>query len=150
MWYLIHLVAAPLGFLFGMFCVLTAIVLYPGEEGKIQSKFEDFWIRVDDYKNLALSRHAAFVTGVAKLETKLLDRVFGHSLFSGRAMAVSVLLSLDSLGLTYTYAGLTHSFGLSASYFDLVCAGIYVVISIGLIIAFTSTSNDTPLRVVAA
>src|SRR5437588_2527312 len=99
MWYVVHLVAAPAGFLFGLFCVLTAIVLYPDEEGKIQSKFEDFWIRVDDYQNLALSRHAAFMTGVAKLETRFLDRVFGHRLVSVQAVEVSFCCSFGSVSL---------------------------------------------------
>jgi hypothetical protein len=85
MWHVLHLIARPIEALLGVFCVLTAIVLYPDEEGKIQSKFEDFWVRVDDFKNLALTRHAAFMIQVAQLETRFLDRVFGHELISGQA-----------------------------------------------------------------
>jgi len=96
MWHLLHLVVAPAEFLLGLFCLLTAIVLYPGEEGQIQSKFEDFWVRVDDYQQLALSRHAAFMTQVAKLETRFLDRVFGSKLISSRAVGVSVCCSLGT------------------------------------------------------
>jgi hypothetical protein len=97
MWHLIHLLAVSIEFLLGIFCVLTAIVLYPDEEGKIQSKFEDFWVRVDDSKRLALSRHAAFMTQVAKLETRFLDRVFGTKLISRRALGISVCCSLGAL-----------------------------------------------------
>jgi hypothetical protein len=78
MWHILHLIARPIEALLGVFCVLSALVPYPGEEGKIQSKFEDFWIRVDDYQKLALSRHVVFMQLVAKLETELLDRVFGY------------------------------------------------------------------------
>ena len=78
-------------------------MLYPGEEGKLQSKFEDFWIRVDDFKNLALSRHVAFVTGVARLETRFLDRVFGHNLFSGLSMSASLCLSIISISAVMGY-----------------------------------------------
>jgi hypothetical protein len=53
--------ARPIEALLGLFCVLTAVVLNPDEEGKIQSKLEDFWIRVDDFQNLALTRHVAFM-----------------------------------------------------------------------------------------
>ncbi len=56
MWHVLHLIVRPIEVLLGLFCVLTAIVLYPGEEEKIQSRFEDFWIRVDDYQKLALSK----------------------------------------------------------------------------------------------
>jgi hypothetical protein len=99
MWHLLHLIARPFEVLLGAFCVLSAIVLYPGEEGKIQSKFEDFWIRVDDFKDLALTRHAAFMTGVAKLETRLLDRVFGEKIFSARAIGASALCTLSSIAV---------------------------------------------------
>lgn len=100
MWHFLHLAALPAAFLLGVFCVLTAIMVYPGEEGKIQSKFEDFWIRVDDYKKLALSRHAAFMTQVAQLETRFLDRVFGHKLFSFQSVGVSACLSLAAMFLS--------------------------------------------------
>jgi len=97
MWQVIHLIARPIEALLGVFCVLSAIVLYPDEEGKIQSKFEDFWIRVDDFQNLALSRHAAFMTQVAKVETRLLDRVFGQKLVSGQSLGISFSFSLGTL-----------------------------------------------------
>jgi len=99
MWHLVHLIARPIEALLGLFCVLSAIVLYPGEEGRIQSKFEDFWVRADDFKNLALTRHAAFMTQVAKLETRLLDRVFGQKLISGQALGVSFCFSAATVSL---------------------------------------------------
>jgi hypothetical protein len=100
MWHLIHSIAVLLGLLLGVFCILTAIILYPDEEGKIQSKFEDFWISVDDYKNLALSRHATFMTQVAKLESGFLDLVFGKKVLSKRAIAFSFAFSIASLAAT--------------------------------------------------
>lgn len=100
MWHFLHLIARPIEVLLGLFCVLTAIVLYPNEEGKIQSKFEDFWIRVDDYRQLALSRHATFMTQVAQLETGFLNRVFGPKLVSAQALGVSFSCSLFAVGVT--------------------------------------------------
>jgi hypothetical protein len=99
MWHILHLIARPIEALLGVFCVLSAIVLYPNEEGKIQSKFEDFWIRVDDFQNLALTHHAAFMTGVANLETRFLDRVFGKRLISIQALGVSFCFSLGTIAL---------------------------------------------------
>jgi hypothetical protein len=104
MWHLLHLIARPIEALLGVFCIVTAIMLYPGEEGKIQSKFEDFWIRVDDFKNLALTRHTAFMTGVAKLETRFLDRVFGDELISGRVIGVSFSCSAAVVSLLFLFS----------------------------------------------
>jgi hypothetical protein len=97
MWHLLHLLARPVEALLGLFCVVSAIVLYPDEEGKIQSKFEDFWVRVNDFQNLALTRHAAFMTQVAKLEARLLDRIFGSQLISLQFVFVSTCFSLASV-----------------------------------------------------
>jgi hypothetical protein len=91
-----HLAARFFLTLLGLFCVLTGIALYPNEEGKIQSKFEDFWVKADDYQRLALSRHAAFMTQVAKLESAFLDRVFGPKLFSVQSIIVSCWSSVVS------------------------------------------------------
>jgi|SRR6267142_526169 len=104
MWHIIHVIARPVEALLGLFCVLSAIVLYPGEEGRIQSKFEDFWVRVDDYQKLALSRNAAFMTQVAKLQTRFLDRVFGAKLISAQALAVSFCCSVATFSLLFIYS----------------------------------------------
>jgi hypothetical protein len=37
MWHLLHLIARPIEALLGVFCALSAIMLYPGEEGKRES-----------------------------------------------------------------------------------------------------------------
>jgi hypothetical protein len=132
MWHLLHLIARPFEVLLEAFCVLSAIVLYPGEEGRIQSKFEDFRIRVDDFKNLALTRHAAFMTGVAKLETRFLDRVFGARLFSARAISASIFCTLTSIAVLIIVEALNrhvlHSMrakrDFAASVVMLVCIGI--------------------------
>src|SRR5262249_26849618 len=89
MWHILHFIVRPVEVALGLFCVLTAALLYPGEEGKIQSKFEDFWIRVDDYRQGGFLRHAVFMTQLAKLETSFLDRGFGPKLVSGQALGIS-------------------------------------------------------------
>jgi hypothetical protein len=125
MWHFFHLIVRPAEALLGIFCVLTAIVLYPNEEGKIQSTFEDFWVRVDDYQRLALSRHAAFMQQVARLESSFLNRVFGHKLFSGRAVGVSFSLSIA----TVCISGLINIFNrrlLFARSFGLILFGLLV------------------------
>jgi hypothetical protein len=89
-----HFILRPIEALLGLFFVLSAIALYPGEEGKIQSKFEDFWISVDDYQKMALSRHTTFMVEVANIETRFLDRLFGQRLFSVQLLCVSFFCSV--------------------------------------------------------
>jgi hypothetical protein len=101
MWHVLHLIARPFEALLGVFCIVTATLLYPKEDGTIQSKLEDFWVRVDDYQKLALSRAAAFMTQVARFESRFLDRVFGHKLISPQALAVSFCCCY----LTWTLSG---------------------------------------------
>lgn len=96
MWHVLHLIARPVEVLLGVFCVVTATLLYPGEDGKIQSLLEDLWVEVDEFKNLALSRHTAFMSRVARLETKILDLLFGQKLFSEQSIAVSFSVSVVS------------------------------------------------------
>jgi hypothetical protein len=112
MWHVLHLIARPIEVLLGVFCVVTAIMLYPNEEGKIQSKLEDFWIRVDDFKNLALSHHAAFMTQVAKLEMKLLDKLFGRKLVSIQSVVLSCCLSLTSIHVSGMILNLRIGWGI--------------------------------------
>jgi hypothetical protein len=61
MWHFFHFIVRPAEALVGLSCLLTAIGLYPNEEGKIQSDFEEFWIKLDDYKNSEVTRNAMFM-----------------------------------------------------------------------------------------
>jgi hypothetical protein len=96
MWHFIHYIVRPTEALLGVFCVGTAILLYPNQEGKIQSKCEDFWIRADDFQTIALSRHTAFMQQVAILESGWLDKCFGGKLLSLRSFVASGSFSLAS------------------------------------------------------
>jgi hypothetical protein len=60
-WHFFHFVVQPAEALLGF--VLRAHRDCFVSKRKIQSKFEDFWVRVDDYQKLALSRHAASLSG---------------------------------------------------------------------------------------
>jgi len=147
MWHLIHLVAVPIAFLLGLFCVLTAIVLYPGEEGKIQSKLEDFWIRVDDLKHAALSRHTTFMIEVSKLETKLLDTFFGKDVVSGQLICVSFACSGLSV-LLVGYWGAWRSLPLRSGHSrwsTLLYIGIFWIVSICLLLRVLNTPKTRGL-----
>ena len=130
MWHLVfHLAARLFLTLLGVFFVLTGIALYPNEEGKIQSKFEDFWVKADDYQRLALSRHVRFMTQVAKMESAFFDQVFGPKLFS----AQSIVISCCSSAISFVLAGsvllrsLTH---VSVVFPNLLLVGLLISLSL--------------------
>jgi hypothetical protein len=109
MWHVLHLIARPIAALLGVFCLVTATLLYPKEDGTIQSKLEDFWVKVDDYKISTLSRHTAFMVGVARLETHILDWIFGRKIISIQSFIASAWCSTASFIVAGTVlAGLFH------------------------------------------
>ena len=71
--------------------------MYEDEESKVQNILEEWWIRVDDLKQLAISRHVAVMRTVAKFAGTGLNRIFGKKILSVRVIAVSGCLSLASL-----------------------------------------------------
>ncbi len=120
MWQIVHLIVRSLEILLGLFCVLTAILLYPGEEERIQTALQDVWVRVDDYQKFALSKHATFLTQVARLETGFLDWLFGPKLLSEKALAVSFSLSVGTFSLVFLRTWLWMA--------DVIPAGVIVVL----------------------
>jgi hypothetical protein len=100
MWHFLHFIVRPAEALLGVFCLVTAIVLYPNEEGRIQSRLEDFWMRLDDYRHVALSRHVIFLRNVAAIESQWLDYLFGQRLFSLQSFAGSASCSYASVFIT--------------------------------------------------
>src|SRR5882672_5355411 len=101
MWNWVHLSARIFLCVVGAFCLVTAIFLYTGEEGRTQSALEDLWTRIDDRHKRVLSAHTAFMQQVARLETRYLDALFGHRLFSLRSVGVSLSFSVSSAALSF-------------------------------------------------
>lgn len=72
----------------------AALFLYEPEQGKIENRLEEWWVRLDDQRDAAVSRHTAFMREVARLVGQGFDRLFGHQLFSVQAFGVSSALSM--------------------------------------------------------
>jgi hypothetical protein len=83
--------------------IYIAVFLYEDEQGKVQSILEDWWIKIEDVKRGALSRHTIFMSGVAQIADSVLNRIFGKKLFSLQSLSVSACLSIASLGLAEIY-----------------------------------------------
>jgi hypothetical protein len=81
----------------GLALLWAAFFLYEDAEGRIQNRLEEWWIRLDDARHRAVTRHTAFLRLVAESTTRALDHVLGRRLMSAQAVSVSALLSLAAM-----------------------------------------------------
>jgi len=86
--------------LFGLFTAFLAIGLYEGDEKRLCDRLSEIWIRIEDAKESAMTRQAAFVRESAQSVSRALTRVFGLRLFAGSAVGVSICWSATSLFAT--------------------------------------------------
>jgi hypothetical protein len=87
----------------GLLLIYVAIFLYEDEQGKIQNTLEDWWVKIDDLKRGALSRHTIFMQETARITNYGFNQLFGKKLVSLQALAVSACFSIASLGLAGLY-----------------------------------------------
>jgi len=88
----IRLATRVLAGILGTLCVFS-LFLYEDEQGRLQNTLERWWIRLDDRKTAAMSRHTLFAQQVARSSSLAMDRVFGPGLITWRALVMSSLLS---------------------------------------------------------
>jgi hypothetical protein len=74
----LHLALRVLAGVAGAMAIYAALFLYEDEQGKIENKLEEWWVRLDDGRNAAVSRHTAFMREVARLA--------GHGFDGGSGM----------------------------------------------------------------
>jgi len=77
----------------------AAVFLREDEEGAVQNRLEEWWIRLMYQRDAQLSRAAIFMRGVARLANRAFDSVLGKSLWSFQAVVVSFWFSTASLWL---------------------------------------------------
>jgi hypothetical protein len=83
----------------GLMLLFAAWTVYEPEENRIQSRLEDWWIRVAVTGDAALSRSATFMRESARLMLRAFDRIYGVKFISLRILGVSICFSLASLFL---------------------------------------------------
>src|SRR5882724_7599567 len=88
----------------GLCCLYLGLALTEDEEGKLQNRLEEFWIRVSDLQSAAISVQVAFLKQLAILLGAALDKIFGTPLFSQKSVIASIWFSLAS---TLLYTGIT-------------------------------------------
>ena len=73
-------IAYPSCMILGFLLIYTACFLYEPEEHQLQARLENAWVRVDDWRLRATSRHLAFMKHFAASVTHLLNAAFGPEL----------------------------------------------------------------------
>lgn len=113
----------------GAILIYASIFLYEDEEGKIQNKLEDLWLKISNARKYALSKHTAFMQMIAKLMTIGFDRIFGSRLFSLQSIGVSICYAMVFLNLTLLIISRNDTYdSLSSLLFSLILGTIPVLI----------------------
>ncbi len=84
----------------GVLFVCAALFLHENEEGRIQNKLEEWWIKLSDREKQSRSRAVAFMQDVAKSTGAGFDLLLGKRLRSLRVVFISISFSLASIFLS--------------------------------------------------
>lgn len=126
----------------GTLSVVAAFLLSEDEEGAIQSRAEEWWIKITDKRNSALSVSGAFIKGIAGLTSIAIDKIFGARPVSFQLLGVSFYLSLASLNLISLVSYQNHGLHLSKPFpFHAIFTSIQLI-GVALVPAFASFAND--------
>ncbi len=82
----------PLGFLF----VYLAAFVREDEEGTIQNRLEELWVRLMYTRERALSKAARFMSVFVRFVGNALDALYGDRLWSWRSIRTSLRLAFAS------------------------------------------------------
>jgi hypothetical protein len=80
--------------LLGVALIVVRLFLYESDQGRIESKIQDVWIRIDDLKPQVISRHVSFMRTMADLVGRGLDKIFGQPLLSIQMLVVSICYAI--------------------------------------------------------
>jgi hypothetical protein len=87
---LVRVIAGVVGFL----ALYTAFFIYEDEQGRLQSRLEEMWVRIHSRAIMVGSSSSAAFGTVAKLLDEGFNRLFGNRLWSLQAMSASTAWSL--------------------------------------------------------
>lgn len=94
-----------------VFCFYIAFFLYEDEEGKLQNKLEEWWVKISDAKSTSLSLQTRFMRHVSGLVCSWIDRIFGKQLFSFQSAGSSLWHSLAIFSFLSLLLALSHKAG---------------------------------------
>src|ERR1017187_6341780 len=93
---ILHILLRILAGFAGALLLYVAFFLYEDEEARIQNRLEQIWQKIDALQSSAMSKEVAFLQGVTRTTSAILDRLLGHKLLSRQSVAVSMAFSLAS------------------------------------------------------
>lgn len=88
---------------FACFLLYVALFTYEDEQGRLQNRLDELWIRVDEMRRAATAGHTAFLKSAISLVNAGLDSLYGPKLLSPRSLAVTLSYSIGSLHLLVSY-----------------------------------------------
>src|ERR1017187_811850 len=100
---ILHILLRILAGIAGALLLYVAFFLYEDEEARIQNRLEQIWKRIDALQSSAMSKEVAFLQGVTRTTSAILDRLLGHKLLSAQSIAVSMAFSLASFYVCLAY-----------------------------------------------
>jgi hypothetical protein len=92
---LLHFAAGTCGVAF----VFISLFLYETQEGRLQNRLEELWVRVDDLSKTAMTKEQAVIQQTSQMLSKALDGLFGKKLLSLKSVATSFGLSTTSISI---------------------------------------------------
>lgn len=92
-------------------CFYIAFFLYENEEGKLQNKLEEWWVKISDAKSTSLSLQTRFMRHVSGLVCSWIDRIFGKQLFSFQSAGSSLWHSLAIFSFLFLLLAFSHKAG---------------------------------------
>jgi hypothetical protein len=84
----------------GLLLLYVGLFLTETEEGKLENRLEELWIRVDDLSSKAMTKQAVFLRQITKLVADGFASLFGPKLVSLKAAASCLCFALASLYLS--------------------------------------------------
>ncbi len=118
-------IAHVLSGMVGLLLFYMGLFLTETEEGQLQNRLEELWVRVDDLQSRALTRQAAFLQQASSLVADGFVRVFGRKLVSVRSVASCLCFSMASMYLSLALFG--GDFPLLSKPVLLLCTAILLV-----------------------
>jgi len=76
--------------LIGLLCLYFAFFAYETEQGKIQNKLEEWWVKIDDTKEITNTSLIKFLRRISLFTTISINKIFGEKIFSFQSAWVSV------------------------------------------------------------
>jgi hypothetical protein len=128
------------GSLLGGLLIYASLFLYESDQKRLQNRLEELWIRIDDRSKGADSASKSFATEISLVVERVFDRVFGPTLVSWRAVAVSSCFGIASLDLSLV--PISDPLSRLA---ELILAAIYLIL--GMVPPITQRSWSTILAI---